>query len=29
MTVEQVKTVLPEALADARAWVSKVNKLPE
>jgi hypothetical protein len=29
MTVEEVKTVLPEVLADVRAWVSKVNGLPE
>jgi hypothetical protein len=29
MTVEQVKAVLPEALAGVRAWVSKINKLPE
>jgi len=29
MTVEQVKAVLPDALADARAWVKKVNKLPD
>ena len=29
MTVEEVKTVLPEALADVRAWVRKVNNLPE
>ena len=29
MTVEEVKTVLPEALADAKAWVRKVNNLPE
>jgi len=29
MTVEQVKAVLPEALADVRAWVRKVNHLPE
>lgn len=29
MTVEQVKAVLPEALADVRAWVRKINKLPE
>ena len=29
MTVEEVKAVLPEALADARAFVRKVNDLPE
>jgi len=29
MTVEEVKTVLPDALADAKAWVRKVNNLPE
>ena len=29
MTVEQVKAVLPAALADVRAWVRKVNDLPE
>jgi Protein of unknown function (DUF2927) len=29
MTVEQVKAVLPAALADVRAWVRKVNNLPE
>jgi hypothetical protein len=29
MTVEEVKAVLPEALADARAFVGKVNNLPE
>lgn len=29
MTVEQVKAVLPAALADVRAWVSKGNHLPE
>lgn len=28
MTVEQVKAVLPAALADVRAWVKKVNHLP-
>jgi len=27
MTVEEVRAVLPEALADVRAWVSKVNNL--
>ncbi len=29
MTVEEVKAVLPEALADVRAWVRKINSLPE
>jgi hypothetical protein len=29
MTVEEVKAVLPEVLADVRAWVKKVNNLPE
>jgi hypothetical protein len=29
MTVEQVKAVLPEVLADVRAWVRKINNLPE
>jgi hypothetical protein len=29
MTVEQVKAVLPDALADVRAWVRKVNHLTE
>jgi len=29
MTVEQVKAVLPAALADVRAWVRQVNNLPE
>jgi hypothetical protein len=29
MTVEEVKAVLPEALADVRAWVKKVNRLRE
>jgi Protein of unknown function (DUF2927) len=29
MTVEQVKAVLPEVLADVRVWVRKVNDLPE
>jgi Protein of unknown function (DUF2927) len=29
MSVEEVKAVLPAALADAKAWVRKVNKLPE
>ena len=28
MTVQEVKTVLPEVLADVRAWVRKVNNLP-
>jgi hypothetical protein len=29
MTGEEVKAVLPEALADVRVWVRKVNDLPE
>src|SRR5882724_1085691 len=29
MTVAEVKAVLPEVLADVRAWVRKVNDLPE
>ena len=29
MTVEEVRSVLPEALADVRAFVGKVNNLPE
>jgi hypothetical protein len=29
MTVEEVKAVLPEVLADVRAWVKKVNDLAE
>jgi hypothetical protein len=29
MSVEEVKAVLPEVLADVRAWVKKVNNLPE
>jgi len=29
MTVEEVKAVLPDALSDARAFVRKVNNLPE
>jgi hypothetical protein len=29
MTVEQVKAVLPEVLVDVRAWVRKINNLPE
>jgi Protein of unknown function (DUF2927) len=29
MTVEQVKAVLPDVLADVRAWVRKINNLPE
>jgi hypothetical protein len=29
MTVEEVKAVLPEVLADVRVWISKVNDLPE
>jgi hypothetical protein len=29
MTVDEVKAVLPAALADVRAWVKQVNHLPE
>ena len=29
MTVEEVKAVLPEVLADVRTWVRKINGLPE
>jgi hypothetical protein len=29
MTVAEVKAVLPEAMADVRAWVRKVNDLAE
>jgi len=29
MTVAEVKAVLPEVLADVRAWVRKINHLPE
>ena len=29
MTVAEVKTVLPDVLADVRAWVKKVNSLPD
>ena len=29
MTVDEVKAVLPEVLLDVRAWVKKVNNLPE
>ena len=29
MTVDEVKAVLPEVLLDVRAWVRKVNHLPE
>ena len=29
MTVEEVKAVLPDALADVRAFVGKLNNLPE
>ena len=29
MTVEEVKAVLPDVLADVRAWVKNVNHLPE
>jgi hypothetical protein len=29
MTVQDVKAVLPEVLADVRVWVRKVNNLAE
>jgi hypothetical protein len=29
MTVAEVKAVLPDVLADVRAWVRKINNLPE
>jgi len=29
MTVDEVKAVLPEVLADVRAWVKQVNRLPD
>ncbi|HUN99200.1 MAG TPA: DUF2927 domain-containing protein [Bradyrhizobium sp.] len=29
MTVQEVKAVLPDVLTDVRAWVAKVNNLPE
>jgi hypothetical protein len=29
MTVQEVKAVLPQVLTDVRAWVAKVNNLPE
>ncbi len=29
MTMEQVKAVLPDVLADVRIWVRKINNLPE
>jgi hypothetical protein len=29
MTVEQVRAVLPDVLADVRVWVRKINNLPE
>ena len=29
MTVQEVKEVLPDVLADVRAWVRKVNNLAE
>jgi hypothetical protein len=29
MTVEEVRAVLPDALADVRAWVKGINNLPE
>jgi hypothetical protein len=28
MTVQEVKAVLPQVLADVRLWVAKVNNLP-
>jgi hypothetical protein len=28
MTVQEVKALLPDVLADVRAWVRKVNNLP-
>ena len=29
MSIEEVKAVLPDAIADARAWIDKINDLPE
>jgi hypothetical protein len=29
MTVQEVNEVLPDVLADVRAWVRKVNNLPQ
>jgi hypothetical protein len=29
MTVQEVRAVLPDVLADVRAWVRKVNNLPQ
>ena len=29
MTIEEVEAVLPEALTEVRAWVKKVNNLPD
>jgi hypothetical protein len=29
MTVQEVREVLPDVLADVRAWVRKVNNLAE
>ena len=29
MTVQEVKAVLPEVLADVRVWIAKVNNLPQ
>jgi hypothetical protein len=29
MTAQDVKAVIPQVLADVRAWVAKVNNLPE
>ena len=29
MTVQQVRVLLPQVLTDVRAWVSKINELPD
>jgi hypothetical protein len=29
MTVDEVRAVLPAVLPDVRAWVAKVNNLPQ
>lgn len=29
MTVQQVRALLPQVLTDVRAWVSKINELPD
>ncbi len=29
MTVQEVKAMLPEVLTEVRAWVAKINNLPE